>query len=148
MTSRAAASNICRLNPCFLSPIASYDVASNICPALLTAPCLFGHDPKVCRCHLELIRTGQDESVLKAYSLPKGVWIICGVGGMRKKSDGPGEMASGFQDEVRGFGLKLTDEELGLVNAFRYNRVDGAGISAPPLKESDPRVPFSGLWKK
>ena len=86
--------------------------------------------------------------MFKAYSLPKGVWIFCGVGGMRKKSNGPGEMASGFQDEVRGFGLKLTGEELARVNAFRYERVDEAGISAPPLKESDPRVPFSGLWKK
>ena len=49
---------------------------------------------------------------------------------MRKKSDGPGEMVNALQDEVRGFGLKLTVEELATVNAWRAERcaerVDGA----------------------
>ena len=65
---------------------------------------------------------GQDESVFKAHALPKGVWIICGVQGMRKKSEDPGEMVSAFQDEVRGFGYPLTEKEMTRVNAWRDER--------------------------
>ena len=42
-----------------------------------------------------------------------------GIRGLRKKTDGPGEMVSGFKDEIRGFGHPITPEELAAVNAFR-----------------------------
>ena len=42
--------------------------------------------------------------------------------GLRKKTDGRGEMVSGFKDEIRGFGAPLTASELADLNAFRAAR--------------------------
>ena len=42
-----------------------------------------------------------------------------GLRGLRKKSEGPGEMVSAFQDDKRGFGLPLTADELARVNEKR-----------------------------
>ena len=83
-----------------------------------------------CKCHLPLIRIGQDESIYKAYALPKGVWRVDGMQGLRKKTDGPGEMVYGFQDEIRGFGFPMTPEELTRVNASEVR------AGKPELKES------------
>ena len=96
--------------------------------------CAWGHDAQKCRCHMNIIRCGQDESIFKAYALPRGEWVICGVLNARKKSDGVGEMASVFVDEVRGIMMTLTEEELDKVNAFRANRKDGGDTS--PLDAS------------
>ena len=41
---------------------------------------------------------------------------------MRKKTDGPGIMASGFQDELRGCCWRVSKSELGAINAFRAER--------------------------
>ena len=87
-----------------------------------------------CLCHLPIMRCGQDESIFKAFALPRGEWVICGVSTMRKKSSGVGEMVSAFTDEVRGLGIPLTDEELAKVNAWRLNRSDGG--DKRPLKKS------------
>jgi len=109
-------------------------VSVKFCPEAQSAPahpgegvvarCENGHDLTcgICKCHCEVYRLGQDEAVYKAYSLPKGVWVICGVQSMRKKSDGPGEMVSGFVDEHRGWGLDLSVEELRRVNEFRAEK--------------------------
>ena len=43
--------------------------------------CEYGHLEAVCRCHMPIYHIGQDESIYKAYALPKGVWIINGVRG-------------------------------------------------------------------
>ena len=96
------------------------------------SPCAYGHDPEVCKCHLPLFHVGQDESIFKAYQRGKKAWKICGVRALRKKSDGPGQMVSAFQDEIRGYGFPMTEEELALVNQHR------ASMSAPkpPLSES------------
>mmetsp|Transcript_9106 Transcript_9106/g.14467 ORF Transcript_9106/g.14467 Transcript_9106/m.14467 type:complete len:278 (+) Transcript_9106:969-1802(+) len=92
--------------------------------------CPMGHLGDKCKCNLPVYRVGQDESIYKCFLLPKAHWACNGVGGMRKKSDGPGEMVSAFQDEVRGFGLKLDVDELATVNAWRAERyaerADGA----------------------
>lgn len=83
--------------------------------------CKFGHSGNdgTCKCHLPIYRLGHDEAVLKAWALPKGVWVIDDVMTLRKKSSGPGEMVSAVQDEHRGFGLKLSDDELMKVNEYR-----------------------------
>ena len=94
------------------------------------APCEHFHDPQVCKCHRKLYHIGQDESVYKAYAREGTEWVIRGVRGLRKKSEGPGEMVSAFQDETRGFGLPLSVEELARVNDTRR------GKGRPPLKES------------
>ena len=53
-----------------------------------------------------------------------------GCTGPEEKSAGPGEMISAFQDEYRGFGLVLSEEELAMVNNFRRTK------SRPPLESS------------
>lgn len=58
-----------------------------------------------------------------------------GVRGLRKKTDGPGEMVSGFKDELHGFGHPLSKEELVLLNAFHKAR------GRAPL-ETSPAVRF------
>ena len=86
----------------------------------------------MCRCGKRVVRCGQDESIFKANAVPRGFWAILGVVNMRKKTEGVGEMASYFVDEELGLGLKLTDEQLDEVNAFRARRTDG-GDKSPLL---------------
>lgn len=64
------------------------------------------------RCGKPLWHAGQDETIFKAFAYASLQWIINGVRGLRKKSEGPGDMLSGFQDEIRGFGFPLKPEEL------------------------------------
>lgn len=73
----------------------------------------------MCKCNRRVRHTGQDESVYKAYAREGKEWVVQGVRGMRKKSEGPGEMVSAFQDERHGFDLSLTDEQLAAVNLVR-----------------------------
>lgn len=61
---------------------------------------------------------GQDNSTFKAYACETNEWVIRGVCRSRKKADGLGEMVSAFQDEQRGFGMKLFQEELEKMNTF------------------------------
>ena len=84
-----------------------------------TAQCDYGHDPAVCKCHLPLWHSGQDESIFKAFQRSKTQWVVGGVCGLRKKTDGPGEMVSAFQDRHRGFGFPVTNDELKRFNARR-----------------------------
>lgn len=58
-------------------------------------------------------------------------WVVKGIRGLRKKTDGPGEMVSGFKDELRGFGVPITAAELATVNAYRkvLGRADPLGGS-------------------
>ena len=110
------------------------------------SPCKHFHAPDVCRCHLPLYHIGQDESVYKAYAREGTEWVINGVRGLRKKSEGPGEMVSAFQDEKRGFGLPLSEDELARVNEFRETK------GRPPLKDTPgtrflrPGVNRDGYW--
>lgn len=104
------------------------------------AGCRFGHMQGVCRCAMPLIHAGQDESIFKAYQKSAFQWVVRGVRGLRKKTDGPGEMVSGFKDELRGFGHPLTPAELVTLNAFRKAR------GRPPLTTS-PCVRFLSYGK-
>ena len=56
--------------------------------------------------------------------------MIDGVRGLNKKSEGPGIMGSGTQDELRGFGFRCSARELERVNAWRLVKYDG---KKPPL---------------
>jgi hypothetical protein len=94
------------------------------------APCRFQHDPVVCKCALPVYHMGQDECIYKAYLCEGMEWVTQGVRAMRKKTDGPGEMVSGFQDEIRGFGFAMSDTELA---AYNQNRL---GRNLPPLDRS------------
>ena len=100
--------------------------------------CEFGHAEHVCKCHKEVYHIGQDESIYKAYALPKGIWIIDGKHGMRKKTDGPGEMVSGWQDEERGFGLPMTEVELMLVQDWQRQH----GRKEEDIIKTSPGVEF------
>lgn len=94
------------------------------------APCQFRHDPDVCKCNKILYHIGQDESIYRAYAREGNEWVIQGVRGLRKKTEGQGEMVSAFQDEIRGFGFPMTDTELARVNLFR------ASVGRPALETS------------
>ena len=85
---------------------------------------------------MPIYRLGHDEAIFKAYCLPHGVLVICGVRSIRKKSDGPGEMVSAVQDEVRGFGFAMTEEELERVNAFRAQHIGRPENERTKLTES------------
>jgi hypothetical protein len=65
---------------------------------------------------------GQDETVFKEFSYSVKQWIIRGLRGVRKKSDGRGRHLSGVQDELRGMGFPMTAAELRTVNIFRERR--------------------------
>ena len=54
------------------------------------APCEQFRAPEVRKCHLSVCYAGQDESVYKAYTRESTEWVIRGVRGLRKKTDGPG----------------------------------------------------------
>lgn len=110
------------------------------------AGCAFGHLEGVCRCALPLVHTGQDESIFKAYQKSAFQWVVKGVRGLRKKTDGPGEMVSGFKDEVRGFGHPLSHEELELVNAFRKARGRKALSTSPAVRFLSYGKNKDGYW--
>jgi hypothetical protein len=73
----------------------------------------------VCKCHLPLLRLGDDECIFKQSLLSSRSWVINGVRGLRKKTEGAGVMVSAFVDEQRGFGFPMTEEEIEKVNAYR-----------------------------
>lgn len=109
--------------------------------------CEFGHIEGVCRCSLPLIHCGQDESIFKAYQKSQYQWVVKCIRGLRKKTDRPGEMVSGFKDELRGFGHPMSQEELSLLNSFRRAR-------GREVLETSPAVRFltygknkDGYWK-
>jgi hypothetical protein len=103
---------------------------------MLAERCGRGCRKDKCRCHMPIYRLGHDEAIFKAYCLPHGVWIICEVRAIRKKSDGPGEMVSAVQDKVRGFQFPMTEDELRRVNAFRATGACRSENERTPLTES------------
>ncbi|CAM9359628.1 unnamed protein product [Sphacelaria rigidula] len=85
------------------------------------ASCKAHHSEEVCKCRRKVYYM-QDESIYKAYGREGNEWVIQVVRGLRKKTEGPGEMISAFQDERRGFGLPVSTDELQRVNHFRHER--------------------------
>ena len=97
--------------------------------------CKHNHHPDVCKCALPLWHLGQDEKIWKAFQMQKATWLVKSVRALRKKTDGPGKMASGMQDELRGFGFRMSADELRKVNKWRAVR------KRPPL-DSSPGLQF------
>ena len=110
------------------------------------APCEHFQVPEVCKCHLSVYHAGQDEIVYKAYSREGTEWVIRGARGLRKKTDGPGEMVSAFQDEERGFGLPLSEDELTAVNEFRQREGRAALEATPGTRFLLPGKSREGYW--
>ena len=110
------------------------------------APCEHFHALEVCRCRLPLYHIGQDESVYKAYAREGTEWVIRGVRGLRKKSEGPGEMFSAFQDEKRGFGIPLSADELARVNEARRQAGRAPLDATPGLRFLLPGQNREGYW--
>ena len=110
------------------------------------ASCEYFHAPEVCRCGLPVYHIGQGESVCKAYAREGTEWVIRGVRGLRKKSEGPGEMVSAFQDEKRGFGLPLTADELARVNEKRKVAGRAPLETTPGLRFLFPGKNREGYW--
>ncbi|CAM9852217.1 unnamed protein product [Sphacelaria rigidula] len=91
-------------------------------PEAARASCKAQHSKEVCKCDREVYYIGQGESISKAFALEVNEWVIQSVRGPRKKTEGPAEMVSAFQDETRGFGLPLSQDELDRVTKFREER--------------------------
>lgn len=108
--------------------------------------CAFNHAQGICRCSLPLIHSGQDESIFKAYQKSQYQWVVQGVRGLRKKTDGPGEMVSGWKDELRGFGHPLSEEELSLLNNFRKARGREPLTSSPAVRFLSYGKNKDGYW--
>ncbi|CAN0317357.1 unnamed protein product, partial [Hapterophycus canaliculatus] len=89
---------------------------------------------KKCKCTRQVRHTGQDESCYKSYAREGKEWVIQGVRGLRKKTGGPGEVVSAFQDERYGFGLPLSDEKLNEINEVRKMQGKKALSRSPGLR--------------
>ncbi|CAM9599800.1 unnamed protein product, partial [Pylaiella littoralis] len=89
---------------------------------------------------------GQDESCYKAYARGGTEWTIRGVRGLRKKTEGPGEMVSAFQDERYGFGLPISDAELESVNAIRKEQGKKKLTRSPGKRFLDYGKNKDGYW--
>ena len=93
--------------------------------------CKHKHHKDVCKCKRLLWHLGQDEKIWKAFQMQKSTWIVKSVRALRKKTDGPGTMVSGNQDDLRGFGFRMSAAELHKVNAWR-------AVRKRPLLDSSP----------
>ena len=71
--------------------------------------CAHGHTWDQCRCHEEVLHSGQDKSIYKQNSMPAAVVSITA---MRKKSEGRGLTFSCFVSEEHGFCFDCTGEEM------------------------------------
>lgn len=108
--------------------------------------CVYGHHKDVCRCHLPILHVGQDECIFKAFIYAALQWSIKGVSSIRKKTEGPGEMVSAFQDEMRGFGFPMTADELARVNEFRKVRGRATLDSSPGVRFLNYGKNKEGYW--
>lgn len=108
--------------------------------------CHVNHDPNACKCHLRAWHMGQDECIFKAFLREGMEWVIAGVRGIRKKTEGPGIMVSGFQDEIRGFGFAMTGDELVRVNAFRSTQGREPLKDTPGIRCLDYGKHKEGYW--
>ena len=77
------------------------------------------------------ITRGKTKLSYKAYAREGTEWVILGVRGLRKKTDGRGEMVSAFQDKKRGFRYSLSEDEPAAVNEF-CQREGHAALEATP----------------
>lgn len=111
-----------------------------------TNGCPVNHDPAVCKCMLKAYHVGQDEACFKAFLREGNEWVIGGVRGLRKKSEGPGLMVSAFQDEIRGFGFRISERELAEVNAFRATRGRDALDASPGTRFLELGASKEGYW--
>ena len=108
--------------------------------------CKHKHHPDVCKCKLPLWHLGQDEKIWKAFQMAKATWLVRTVRALRKKTDGPGKMASGHQCELRGFGFRMSAAELRKVNAWRAARKRSPLDSSPGLQFLQYGKNKDGYW--
>jgi len=76
-------------------------------------------------------------------------WTIKGTLALRKKTDGPGLMVSGFQYEIRGFGFPMTAHQLNRVNehcAKKYSGAKPALTASPGVRFLDYGKNKEGYW--
>ena len=66
--------------------------------------CECRHVGDKCQCNRPVVHIGQDECIFKQHSESSKEWTVHGQGKLHSKTDGKGEMVSGFQDSVRGSG--------------------------------------------
>eukprot|EP01034_Spumella_vulgaris_P024865 gene24865-31254_t len=106
----AALKHVCRVRG--LQDVSQLPTSTDSNALDSTFVCKYGHNARVCKCYLPVVRIGQDEAVFKQNALSKRAWAINGIQELRPKNDGPGEMESAVQDEYRGFGFPMSKAEL------------------------------------
>ena len=135
----------------FKHPVGSCECDLGVNPwarATKEKPCLFRHDPDVCKCNQVAIKLSQDECSYAAYILSKREWRVGGKHALRKKQDGPPLMVSDYASFEFGLGIKVTSDQLTQINRLReagpsfYSEtsVDGKSVKKHPLQyypESD-----------
>ena len=115
------------------------------------SPCLWRHDYGNCRCHRPVLRYGQDEAIFHSSLVASAYWRYKKRIKMLSKSKGTACMVSAIVDELLGFGLPLTDQQLELINANRVDQVSAVtGKKKLPLQRSPGLVSIcpgkSGRW--
>lgn len=82
-------------------------------------PCVFRHEPEVCKCNQIAIKFSQDECSYAAYLLSKKEWRVGGTHHPRKKRDGPPLHVSEYASFEFGHGIKVNDAQLARINRLR-----------------------------
>lgn len=108
--------------------------------------CLYNHPFGMCRCHMPIYHIGQDEAIFKGGVFGKKIWKVNGVSPLRPKNETPGWMVSAFQDEIRGFGLSLSLDELQLVNNCRKQLGKEELLESPGLTFFEYGKNNDGYW--
>ena len=94
------------------------------------------YDEQCRRLDLAIINLQTDKLLSNLDDMEKAPrqWVVGGVRGLRKKTEGPGEMVSAFQDRHRGFGFRVSETELRDFNKWRVGNGKSELTSTPGIR--------------
>ena len=109
------------------------------------------HSPETCKCHLPVCSVGQDEAIFKSYQMSNRHWTLGHDEGkriqaLRKKGDGIGLMVSTFQDEISGFGLPMSPDNLAKANEKLQAMGEAPLTRSPGVRTLEYGKDRDGYW--